>query len=74
MNYLQRKLIEWKAKEGLLATMKEKQELKDDIKRLRPRITYRGTQREYSSKPLKVIPLKLFYYETFFETWRNQHS
>jgi len=20
---------------------------------------------------LKVIPLKLFYYQTFFETWRN---
>ena len=23
---------------------------------------------------VKVIPLKLFYYETFFETWHNQHS
>ena len=23
---------------------------------------------------LKVIPLKLFYYQTFFETWRNAHS
>ena len=23
---------------------------------------------------LKVIPLKLFYYQTFFETWRNYHS
>ena len=23
---------------------------------------------------LKVIPLKLFYYQTFFETWHNQHS
>ena len=22
---------------------------------------------------LKVIPLKLFYYQTFFETWRNEH-
>ena len=22
----------------------------------------------------KVIPLKLFYYQTFFETWHNQHS
>ena len=21
--------------------------------------------------PFKVIPLKLFYYQTFFETWRN---
>ena len=21
-----------------------------------------------------VIPLKLFYYQTFFETWRNEHS
>ena len=25
-------------------------------------------------KQLKVIPLKLFYYQTFFETWRNEHS
>ena len=24
--------------------------------------------------PLKVIPLKLLYYQTFFETWHNQHS
>ena len=23
---------------------------------------------------IKVIPLKLFYYQTFFETWRNKHS
>ena len=23
---------------------------------------------------LKVIPLKLFYYQTFFETWHNQYS
>ena len=23
---------------------------------------------------VKVIPLKLFYYQTFFETWRTQHS
>ena len=23
---------------------------------------------------LKVIPLKLFFYQTFFETWRNEHS
>ena len=23
---------------------------------------------------VKVIPLKLFYYQTFFETWRNEHS
>jgi len=23
---------------------------------------------------VKVIPLKLFYYQTFFETWHNQHS
>ena len=22
----------------------------------------------------KVIPLKLFYYQTVFETWRNEHS
>ena len=26
------------------------------------------------SSLLKVIPLKLFYYQTFFETWRNEHS
>ena len=25
-------------------------------------------------KSLKVIPLKLFYNQTFFETWRNEHS
>ena len=25
-------------------------------------------------RELKVIPLKLFYYQTFFETWRNYHS
>ena len=24
--------------------------------------------------PIKVIPLKLFYYQTFFETWYNQYS
>ena len=23
---------------------------------------------------VKVIPLKLFYYQTFFETWHNEHS
>ena len=23
---------------------------------------------------IKVIPLKLFYYQTFFETWHNEHS
>ena len=23
---------------------------------------------------IKVIPLKLLYYQTFFETWHNQHS
>ena len=23
---------------------------------------------------LEVIPLKLFYYQPFFETWHNQHS
>jgi len=23
---------------------------------------------------LKVVPLKLFYYQTFFESWHNQHS
>ena len=23
---------------------------------------------------LKVIPLKLFYYQTFFETWHDQDS
>ena len=24
--------------------------------------------------PFKVIPLKLFDYQTFFVTWRNEHS
>ena len=28
----------------------------------------------FSKAVLKVIPLKLFYYQTFFETWHNQHS
>ena len=28
----------------------------------------------YNIFKLKVIPLKLFYYQTFFETWRNEHS
>ena len=28
--------------------------------------------RKYLSR-FKVIPLKLFYYQTFFETWRNEH-
>ena len=23
---------------------------------------------------IKVILLKMFYYQTFFETWRNEHS
>ena len=27
-----------------------------------------------SGRVIKVIPLKLFYYQTFFETWRNEHS
>ena len=27
-----------------------------------------------SIKAIKVIPLKLFYYQTFYETWRNEHS
>ena len=27
-----------------------------------------------NQKRIKVIPLKLFYYQTFFETWDNQHS
>ena len=27
-----------------------------------------------SASWFKVIPLKLFYYQTFFETWHNQHS
>ena len=26
------------------------------------------------SERVKVIPLKLFYYQTFFETWHNEHS
>ena len=24
--------------------------------------------------PIKVIPLKLLYYQTVFETWHNEHS
>ena len=26
------------------------------------------------SRHVKGIPLKLFYYQTFFKTWRNKHS
>ena len=38
-------------------------------------ITFRYLRlRNLSWKVLKVIPLKLFYYQTFFETWRNGHS
>ena len=29
---------------------------------------------DHLTTELKVIPLKLFYYQTFFETWRNEHS
>ena len=29
---------------------------------------------ELNKQTFKVIPLKLFYYQTFFETWRNEHS
>ena len=28
----------------------------------------------FNDNNIKVIPLKLFYYQTFFETWRNEHS
>ena len=28
----------------------------------------------YRKNPVKVISLKLFYYQTFFETWSNGHS
>ena len=28
----------------------------------------------WKERKLKVIPLKLFYYQTFFETWRDEHS
>ena len=28
----------------------------------------------YRKNPVKVISLKLFYYQTFFETWSNEHS
>ncbi len=28
----------------------------------------------FRANVLKVIPLKLFYYQTFFETWRNEYS
>ena len=31
-------------------------------------------ERKVEKKSLKVIPLKLFYYQTFFETWRNEHT
>ena len=30
--------------------------------------------RKTVSKHLKVIPLKLLYYQTFLETWHNEHS
>ena len=29
---------------------------------------------DLSKNGLEVIPLKLFYCQTFFETWRNEHS
>ena len=32
-----------------------------------PELEYIVTQ----TRNIKVIPLKLFYYQTFFETWRN---
>ena len=31
-------------------------------------------QRPNSLFSFKVIPLKLFYYQTFFKTWHNEHS
>ena len=44
------------------------------------RLTKQGVHFEFEEEQkntfneLKVIPLKLFYYQTFFETWRNEHS
>ena len=32
------------------------------------------THKNYLTPKAFVIPLKLFYYQTFFETWRNEHS
>ena len=32
------------------------------------------SQSKLRTSPFKVIPLKLFYYQTFFETWRDEHS
>ena len=29
---------------------------------------------QFKTALFKVMPLKLFYYQTFFETWRNEHS
>ena len=38
-------------------------------------VSFRASYKLISKfSPLKVIPLKLFYYQTFFETWRNKHS
>ena len=32
------------------------------------------TKTQQNTINVKVIPLKLFYYQTFFEIWRNEHS
>ena len=37
------------------------------------KLATRASKTEDEAK-FKVIPLKLFYYQTFFETWRNEHS
>ena len=34
----------------------------------------KNNKQSYDYAFFKVIPLKLFYYQTFFETWRNEHS
>ena len=35
---------------------------------------WKGPIALYQYKVFKVIPLKLFYYQTFFKNWHNQHS
>ena len=39
-----------------------------------PHMFYTQFKRRKDWNMLKVIPLKLFYYQTFLETWHNQHS
>ena len=37
-------------------------------------IAFNGLAPAYIKELIKVIPLKLLYHQTFFETWHNQHS